>query len=204
MTLEVVSPPHWPAGFADPVHDAQRVFRAYLSALSHPGKAVQVCEVAGPRFSPYHPATTALLLALADETTPVWWQDVGHRQADALRFHTGAPQTESPAEAAFAVIGRPLQMPALDAFAPGSDAFPERSTTVVIEVADLEDGPRFAATGPGINGEIDIAVRGLPPDFASQWQRNHAAFPCGVDLILTTATHALGLPRTTRLQGRHQ
>jgi alpha-D-ribose 1-methylphosphonate 5-triphosphate synthase subunit PhnH len=32
-----------------------------------------------------------------------------------------------------------------------------------------------------------------------QWQHNHASFPRGVDVFLTTPTQVVGLPRTTRI-----
>jgi alpha-D-ribose 1-methylphosphonate 5-triphosphate synthase subunit PhnH len=32
-----------------------------------------------------------------------------------------------------------------------------------------------------------------------QWQHNHASFPRGVDVFLTTPTHVVGLPRTTHI-----
>ena len=35
-------------------------------------------------------------------------------------------------------------------------------------------------------------------DFETQWAANHAMFPRGVDLLLGTPGHIVGLPRTTR------
>ncbi|MCW5259125.1 phosphonate C-P lyase system protein PhnH [Verminephrobacter eiseniae] len=54
-------------------------------------------------------------------------------------------------------------------------------------------------TGPGIRGQATLPPCGLAHDFVPQWQANHAAFPCGVDLLLGGAAHIVGLPRTTRI-----
>jgi alpha-D-ribose 1-methylphosphonate 5-triphosphate synthase subunit PhnH len=53
--------------------------------------------------------------------------------------------------------------------------------------------------GPGIPSERHVHALGLPSDFAAQWADNHASFPRGVDVFLSTATQIAGLPRTTRI-----
>jgi alpha-D-ribose 1-methylphosphonate 5-triphosphate synthase subunit PhnH len=55
-------------------------------------------------------------------------------------------------------------------------------------------------TGPGIQDVTHLAVDGLPADFQAQWAANHASFPRGVDLFLTTQNQLVGLPRTTSIQ----
>lgn len=184
-------------GLRDPVHDAQRSFRAALQALARPGTPQplgQAIEGLG-----LGPALSHLLLALTDEDTPVWWQhpDAGLQQW--LRFHTGARATGEPGQAAFAVITDPAGMPALDACAQGSLAEPEFSTTLLVEVPSLTDGPALQAHGPGIRERQTLRVAGLPGNFWAQWQANHAAFPQGVDVLFTCGDRALGLPRTTRI-----
>jgi alpha-D-ribose 1-methylphosphonate 5-triphosphate synthase subunit PhnH len=82
----------------------------------------------------------------------------------------------------------------------GSDAYPDQSATCVIEVHNLHaDEAGWRLQGPGILGERSLRVQGLAADFPNQWSRNHASFPCGVDVFLATATHIVGLPRSTRI-----
>ena len=51
-------------GFADPSHDAQRLFRGVLDAFSHPGRIVELRDApAGP--GTLSPAATAFLLTFA-------------------------------------------------------------------------------------------------------------------------------------------
>lgn len=185
-------------GFADPVHDAQRVFRACLAASSRPGTVIEV-RVNGGRLPGCGSATAALLLALTDETTAVWWSEPSAGAAEALRFHGGAPAAASAADAMFAVCTRASSMPSLNRFNAGADDAPERSCTVLIEVDSFDSGPPLEWRGPGIANAHMVAIAGVPPAFWSQWQANHAAFPRGVDVVFTCGKLLMGLPRTTRV-----
>lgn len=184
-------------GLLDPVHDAQRSFRAALQALARPGLAQPLGEpVQGLALGP---AMAHLLLALTDEDTPVWWQrpDAGLQQW--LRLHTGAKAAGEAGAAAFAVVPDPASMPPLAEFAAGSLCEPESSTTLLVDVPSLSEGPALHAHGPGIQARQTLRIAGLPADFWAQWQANHAAFPQGVDVLFTCGNQVLGLPRTTRI-----
>lgn len=186
------------AGFADPVHDAQTAFRAVLEALSRPGRRVAIGQPV--RDLALSPAMAHLLLTLTDDDTAVWWQQSDRAAADWLRFHTGASLAGTPADAAFAVLTSAAGMPPLAAFAAGSVEAPERSATLLLEVASLDAGPAVEWRGPGILGMQTVRIAGLPDDFWAQWHANHASFPQGVDIVFTCAGVALGLPRTTRVR----
>ena len=95
------------------------------------------------------------------------------------------------------VLASATDMPPLAAFAAGSAEAPERSATLLLEVASLDDGPPVEWRGPGIQGTQTVHLAGLPNDFWVQWQASQAAFPQGVDIVFTCAGRALGLPRTT-------
>jgi alpha-D-ribose 1-methylphosphonate 5-triphosphate synthase subunit PhnH len=185
-------------GFADPVHDAQAAFRSVLEALSRPGR----CFAIGSPIKDLAlgPAMAHLLLALTDDDTPVWWQLDESALAGWLRFHTGAALAGTPCAASFAVITDIGDMPLLGTFAMGSAASPERSATLLVEVPSLREGPAVEWHGPGIQTVQVVRLAGLPDNFWSQWQTNHAAFPQGVDIVFTCADAALGLPRTTRVR----
>src|SRR6218665_74708 len=61
------------------------------------------------------------------------------------------------------------------------------------------DAGAWLLTGPGIRGQATLPPCGLAHDFVPQWQANHAAFPCGGDLLVGGAADRVGLPRTTRI-----
>jgi alpha-D-ribose 1-methylphosphonate 5-triphosphate synthase subunit PhnH len=187
-------------GFVDPAHDAQQLFRAILEAASHPGRivALPVAPV-GPGTLSH--AATAYLLTLADRDTPVWLAEEFDRAEprDFLRFHAGAPIVAPREQAAFAVLAEATPQP-FEGFAIGTDAYPDRSATLVIEVPDLRGGPARAWRGPGIDGRANVGIAGLPADFWHHWAANHSLFPCGVDLIFTAGSELCALPRSIAVE----
>jgi len=191
------------AGFGHEAFGSQVVFRAALQALSHPGRPVCVAHDAElPKHG--HGAAAVLWLALLDADCSLWLSPslAGSDAAAWLRFHTGCRIVTDAAQAQFVWVGQGDTPPALDRLRRGSDAYPDQSATCVIEVAQLDAVEGFGAwtlSGPGIRERASLQVTGLPDDFPALWADNHAAFPRGVDLFLGTATHLVGLPRTTRI-----
>jgi alpha-D-ribose 1-methylphosphonate 5-triphosphate synthase subunit PhnH len=187
------------AGFAEPGLGAQRAFRALLQALARPGVVQTVAHDAAPPRG-LMPATAALLLALTDEDTAVWWQRPDAAVVQWLRFFTGAPQAAAPARASFAVTSAADELPPLTDFAPGSATAPATSATLLIEVPALAGGQALEWRGPGIRAESRVAIAGLAAGFWGQWQANGAAFPQGVDVVFIAGREIVGLPRTTRVR----
>ena len=184
-----------PLGLRDPVHDAQAAFRAALRALSRPGEPVSY-PISGPPVAGLMPATAALLLALTDHETPVWWNHDGPLRW--LRFHTGAPAVTEPGQALFGVVRAGGAAALLTQFNPGTDAQPERSATVLIELPALCGGSAVQWSGPGLREPVVRRLAGLPAGFWRQWSNNHGLFPGGVDVLFTCGHDIVGLPRTTR------
>lgn len=188
-------------GLGDPVLDGQRIFRAVLDAMSHPGRVVSL-GLDGPTVDPLHPATVAICLALVDLETPLWL-DPASRTPEVsahLRFHCGCPIVDEPARARFAVVAGPAAMPALDRFDPGTDEYPDRSATVIVQARTLTAEAGRRLTGPGIASEGRLDVDGVPPRFWEDLRANHDRFPRGVDVLLTAGLALVALPRTTRVE----
>ena len=188
-------------GFADPVFDGQRVFRATMDALANPGRVQPLGAMATPP-APLTAELAALALALCDHDSPVWLDAPlasAPAVADWLRFHTGAPITSDKQQAMFALISDPAVIPRLEHFALGTEEYPDRSTTLIIAVDSLENGPAFELRGPGIRDVAKLAPHPLPASFAAQWAENRQRFPRGVDVILVAPNAVAGLPRTTRI-----
>ena len=183
-------------GFADPVGDAQATFRAVLDAMARPGKLHR----AGALLTvpaPLDPATAAVLLTLVDNETPLWLDAAAAAARDWLAFHCGAAIVSAPDRAAFAVA---LSLPDLAALPAGSHETPEHSATLILQIAALGTGVRYRLSGPGLREPALLAAGGLPPDFAATWQRNHALYPCGVDIILCAGTLLAALPRSVSIE----
>lgn len=104
------------------------------------------------------------------------------------------------AEARFAVLDAASQLSSFDLFAQGTQEYPDRSATIIIEVQDLTGGPKLRLTGPGIRDSEIIEPTGLPDIFPRLWSENRAVFPRGVDVILTCGSHFICLPRSIRIE----
>src|SRR5262245_13276166 len=187
------------AGFADSVADAQLTFRAVLTALSEPGR-VMTLPVALDTGLPVGPAALGLLLALADGDTPLWLDEAAAPAAAYLRFHTDAPILRHAGAARFALVADARHCPPLDVFELGSEEYPDRSATLIIEVARLAEGGGMVLSGPGIPDRRGLTVEGLPRGFRAAWAANRALFPCGIDVLLTCGDRLAGLPRGVALE----
>jgi alpha-D-ribose 1-methylphosphonate 5-triphosphate synthase subunit PhnH len=142
-------------------------------------------------------------MTLADFETPLWLDPpllASPEVCDYLRFHTGAPIVDSAAQAAFVVISSGDALPQFTDFAQGTLEYPDRSATLIVQVARLEAGSGFKLKGPGISGKRKLRIKPLPEDFAERTAANRALFPRGVDLIFVAGNSIAALPRTTRVK----
>jgi alpha-D-ribose 1-methylphosphonate 5-triphosphate synthase subunit PhnH len=187
-------------GLADPVHHAQRCFRRVLEAMAHPGR---ICHVAGGLAAPppFDQAAAAVLLTLCDVETPLFLSPEARPAASYLRFHCGAPIAASPGEARFALVADAASLPPLDAFALGSDEYPDRSTTLVLQVRALADDNGAALRGPGIRDRARLAVGGIDARFWAQRAALQQLFPRGLDILFTAGSQLAALPRSTLVEG---
>jgi len=186
-------------GLGDPVLDSQAAFRGCLDALSTPGTVITLGG--GLHALPgLDPAAGTLLLSLLDQDTRLWLSPGagGAQIATSLKFHTGCSFAADPGEADFALVARVHELPALESFSAGSQDYPERSATVVLQVPAIADSG-WRLSGPGVRGEARLSVPALGEAFFAQWGRNHARFPRGVDLYFSCGERLCALPRTTRI-----
>ena len=193
-----------PAGFADKVLSAQSTFRSVMDAMARPG-SIQRIAVATGAPSPLMRGAAAIALTLFDHDTPVWLDAAMSRTADVtkwLKFHTGAPVIADSSICSFALIGDPRTLPALDHFAFGSNEYPDRSITLILQVGSLTEGSRFELRGPGIDGSTVLQARIEPADLFERLGINAALFPRGIDVVLVADDAIVAIPRTTRLAAK--
>lgn len=186
------------SGFIDPVHQSQQVFRQVLDAMARPGRvhALQQLPQAVPGLSR---AAAAVCLTLADFETPLWLDRAALAAREYLAFHCGSPVADDPRDATFALLGDASALGDLNDFNPGSDENPETSTTLILEVTELNEGGGPTLAGPGIQGQLSLGITGVPGHFWQQLADNHALFPRGIDLVLTCDDRIAALPRSTRI-----
>lgn len=188
-------------GFVDPVDGAGQTFRVILDVLSRPGS---VADIQGPAETPdaLSDAASAVLLTMADYVTPVWLDaPLATDSARAyIQFHTSAPIAKAPGEAAFAVLSMNSTDFNVEIYNPGTQQYPDRSTTLITEVKSFEQGPVVELQGPGIDGSTQFQVDGLPENFWTEMQKNNAQFPLGVDVIFAAPGKLAALPRSAQIK----
>lgn len=146
-----------------------------------------------------------------------------------LRFHCGCRIVDDPAAAAFAIITDPDHMPRLKRFCQGTLRDPHLAATLLIQVDALageqvaesnfmdaisktnslndmsnkldttSDSDIVTLAGPGVDGSIRFAARGLPDWFWNDMAAQRTSYPQGVDIFLTAGATMAGLPRSVRL-----
>ncbi|HWL05127.1 MAG TPA: phosphonate C-P lyase system protein PhnH [Xanthobacteraceae bacterium] len=178
---------------------SQARFRALMNAFARPGTIVTVTCPNAPR--PLAEATAGVLECLCDFETPVWLApslETSSAVVEWVRFRTGSPVGPA-AEASFAVVSDKDHFPDLDIFTSGSADYPDRSTTVLIQIEDF-DGKPYAISGPGIQQNRSFSAASLPPDFIARMTRNRWLYPRGVDVLLVSGDRLLALPRSVHIQ----
>jgi len=197
-----MSAEHLLSRFDDKVLSAQSSFRAIMDATARPGRIHRIA-VTAEAPAPMMRATAALAHALFDHDTPIWLDATMRDNGDAgrwLRFHTSAPLTNDAGQAEFALIGDVAALPVLETFALGSSEYPDRSTTLVVQIRSFNDGPAFELKGPGIDGSIVVQADARLSDLFVQLAANARTFPRGIDVVLVADDAILAIPRSTRLR----
>jgi alpha-D-ribose 1-methylphosphonate 5-triphosphate synthase subunit PhnH len=190
-----------PAGFADKVLSAQATFRSVMEAMARPGSVHRIAALTGG-LGLMMRGTAAIALTLFDHDTPVWLDPLMSETADVtkwLKFHTGAPVTANSSICSFAMIGDPRTLPALDRFAFGSNEYPDRSTTLILQFESLTQGQTLELRGPGIDGAAVLQAAIQPADLFERLEINRTLFPRGIDVVLVADDVIVAIPRTTRL-----
>jgi len=193
-----------PAGFADKVLSAQSTFRSVMDAMARPGSVQKIAAAAGAPAA-MMPGTAAIALTLFDHDTPVWLDSAMAETSEVtkwLKFHTGAPVVEDCSICSFALIGDTAALPELGRFSFGSNEYPDRSTTLILQVGSLTEGPAVELRGPGIDRPAVLQAAIEPPDLLARLSINTALFPRGIDVVLVAGDAIVAIPRTTLLSAK--
>jgi alpha-D-ribose 1-methylphosphonate 5-triphosphate synthase subunit PhnH len=190
-----------PAGFADKVLSAQSTFRSVMDAMARPGTVQRIVATTGAPAAMMR-GTAAIALTLFDHDTPLWLDPQISGTSDVtkwLKFHTGAPVIADSSVCSFALVGDARALPGLDRFAFGSNEYPDRSTTLILQVESLTQGPVLELRGPGIDGTAVLRAAIQPADLFARLEINRTLFPRGIDVVLVHDDNIVAIPRTTRL-----
>lgn len=183
------------------VIEASHAFRTIMSAVSRPGR---ILPFKADRAAPAPLWATAACVArtLCDFQTPVWLAPELHDEAvrNYIRFHTGAPIAVRPEEASFIFLQAASAEIDPSLFAQGTHEYPDRSATLVIQVATLGNAGEVELSGPGIPLPLKFHAEGLPPIFWEAMAENHEQFPLGVDVVFVSPNAIAALPRSIAIR----
>jgi alpha-D-ribose 1-methylphosphonate 5-triphosphate synthase subunit PhnH len=172
-----------------------------MDAMARPGSVQRIVATAGTPSAMMR-GTAAIALTLFDHDTPVWLDPVMSETSEVakwLKFHTGAPIVRDCSIASFALIGDANALPSLDRFSFGTNEYPDRSTTMILQVESLTQGATLELRGPGIDGTAILTASIQPADLFQRLEINAALFARGIDIVLIHDDAVVAVPRTTRL-----
>ena len=171
------------------IESAQQ-FRAMMIAMANPGSHHVVKAEAAPGLSV---AATATLMTLVDQDTTVFATNsvdtAEFRQW--LAFHTGARFVAK--QSADFAIGRFEDLLPLTDFKTGTEEYPDKSCTLIVDGWDQVEP--ITARGPGIASQVRL---NLPSP--EQIQAVNRFYPLGLDLFFTEGDQLFAVPRSTRLE----
>ena len=143
-------------GFKDKTFESQEAFRLILQATSNPGKKIQFTN-------DYHSlenlnaSSINIIFTLLDLDTNVFIQSAQESNiSNFIKLHTGAPITKNKVESDFAVVtDGDLDF---DSFHVGLDQYPDKATTLIIQIHSMSQGEDFVLSGPGIKNSNRITL----------------------------------------------
>jgi alpha-D-ribose 1-methylphosphonate 5-triphosphate synthase subunit PhnH len=190
-----------PAGFADKVISAQNTFRSVMEAMARPGSVQHIAASVGAPGGVMLGAA-AIALTLFDHDTPIWLDPSLSGTSEVskwLKFHTSAPVVFDSSICSFALVGDAAALPRLGSFSFGSAEYPDRSTTLILQVESLSEGSVYELRGPGIDGIARLQAKIQPQDLFDRLAVNATLFPRGIDVVLVHDDSIVAIPRTMRL-----
>lgn len=184
----------------DAIYSAEN-FRLLMEAMARPGKVLELPTRDRPSIA-LNAGSILTAVTLCDHETPIWLEPALETDSivDFLRFECASPIVDEKDRAMFAFF-QTCPLPQIFAeFAIGTPAYPDQSTTLILQVDGLSEQGPLSLTGPGIKSFHKLRVDGLASGFWNWWRENTARFPLGLDVILTTETQISALPRTVKIE----
>lgn len=187
-------------GLQSPVLDAQHLFRQLLDAMSQPG-TIFTTDIGKQHPEGLHPASYVTLLSILDQDTPLKLAASVDNAAirDSLRFHNYIPLVDDVSAADFVVCNE-ADRPDLETLNAGTEAWPDQSSTLIIQCESFYKGAIYRATGPGIEKTRKFRCSAFNEALIHQREKLAQRFPLGIDLILTCGSEFFCIPRSTILQ----
>ncbi|MEO1199763.1 MAG: phosphonate C-P lyase system protein PhnH [Pseudomonadota bacterium] len=180
----------------DGVRLSQARFRVLLQTLARPCQPQDLpgCATTWDSFQ-------AIASVLIDHETSVVCLPDDPELAEWLAFRCDAVPTRLLEDADFVLAASPEAALPLSRFKLGSEAFPDRSATLVVGVDGMiPDGALMF--GPGLEAPTRFGVTGQGADaLLTERRALEDLFPRGLDIFFLAGGKVAGLPRSTRTRG---
>lgn len=169
----------------------QRAFREILECFSRPGEVHDLSQIGGDEHAIKLVLATLMdvEVTLADHCgylSPKDWSLLEAKRSEADR-------------ADFVLVDG-LSFPNFEP-KKGTLESPEKGCTLLVKVKDFMSGDLILdMCGPGIKCKQTVQIDGLNCDWLyhrNQWVED---FPMGVDMLLISESHIMGIPRTTTIE----
>jgi alpha-D-ribose 1-methylphosphonate 5-triphosphate synthase subunit PhnH len=193
----------------DQVFDAQKHYRTLLECAARPGTIGQLDDVQLDTPPQLNRATALIALALFSTDSTFYLPKGQEAVGEYVRRETMASRV-SAEQADFLLLTEAAGLEDISSARLGTLAYPDLGATIVLHVAAISPAPisgclRLVLTGPGIETETTVFVKGAPEAFFAVTQELNAEFPLGIDVFLTCDSLSAGpcvlaLPRTTHLK----
>lgn len=192
----------------DPIFDAQQAFRVLLDAFSHPGTlySFENYELSQPKEL----ATSNAIIALSlFDNNISFHSDSFYSETVEKYIHLNTSAKIEKIQVADYVFldGKDSITTQIQACKNGELSYPEKNATLIISVEQLSAMPianfdcHLTLSGPGIQTEQNVFVKGLAIQNIQTLQIVNAEFPLGVDILLTdTFENICAIPRSIALQ----
>ncbi|SHI20213.1 phosphonate C-P lyase system protein PhnH [Sporobacter termitidis DSM 10068] len=183
----------------DEVFDAQKMFRLVLTALSSPGKTVDIARFSGKMYGT-RPAFLAVAMTLLDNEVSF---DAGPDEALAGEIVSLTLAKRAPLDGAdFIFVSGPADLrAAVENAKCGTLRDPHTSATIVMNIDDGRDAI-LRLSGPGIRDVIEIRTSPAVQAALELRDAQFYEYPQGIDFIFVSAAGGLfAVPRLTRREG---
>jgi alpha-D-ribose 1-methylphosphonate 5-triphosphate synthase subunit PhnH len=190
----------------------QRAFRALLQAMSHPGRIYPLSGDTDKDIAPMGDAGLMLVLrTLLDHEVrfSVLGKETGSLEKAVARLTGG--RCAAVADADFVIVPGGKSRGAIKKARRGTLEYPDAGATAIYAVQSLGEGGAGAGVseaaavlkGPGVKGEIAVAIVGTNPEELADIKEMTNDFPLGIDCVFVDeAGMVLCIPRSTRIEAR--
>lgn len=181
---------------AQPAQLMQKTFRAALTALSEPARAVPVPVIQAPEG--VTPALWALVLTLLDQDVALYWPGASETIRANVLFHTGVKWVEDPQCADWVVLhaDAPESLAILDAVSIGTHERPDTGASILFITG--EETTDVLVEGPGLKSPTEQRLP-LSEALAYRLGQQAKSYPLGFDSYFVSEQSVLGMPRSTRI-----